>query len=76
MHAFQLVDSDFIGVYAMSNHPIVQVLIVGYVVKVDKKEKLSNYGGIISVQFNKIKLFWLFNLLCFILSPQYVKCLT
>ena len=40
-----------LGVYAISNHPIVQVLVVGYIVKVDKKLKLTNYGGILSLCF-------------------------
>ncbi|XP_028409616.1 CST complex subunit STN1-like [Dendronephthya gigantea] len=34
----------FTGVYAISNHPIVHALVVGYIVKVDKREKLTNYG--------------------------------
>ena len=38
------------GVYAISNHPIVQVLIAGYVAKVNRKEKLTIYGGIEKVQ--------------------------
>lgn len=33
------------AVYAISNHPVVQVLIVGYVVKVHKKEKLITFEG-------------------------------
>ncbi|CAB4026655.1 CST complex subunit STN1 [Paramuricea clavata] len=36
--------SGFKGVYAISNHPIAQVLVVGYIVKVDKREKLTTYG--------------------------------
>mgnify|MGYP002803539409 FL=1 len=33
----------FKGVYAISNHPIVHVLVVGYIVMVGKREKLTNY---------------------------------
>ena len=43
-----------LGVYAISNHPIVQVLVVGYIVMVDKKEKLTKYGSITSLNIYDI----------------------
>lgn len=33
------------GVYAINNHPIVKAEVMGYVVKVERKQMLTVYGG-------------------------------